>query len=140
MTWWLYQMSVNSEKGWSHDEYEKEVREGYTTKRSVWTIRPKGLKPQKGDMIVLFFAWTGDPKGGICGWGEVTGYDEEGGTIDIKPKEPSDRLKREPMLDDTVKDITKRIRGGFFQGNMWEIPPDLLIPIRYRLDKNYRIG
>ncbi len=135
MTWWLYQMSIYSKKGWSHDDYEKNVCEGYTTELTVLTIRPKGLKPQKGDMIVSFFAWAGDPKGGICGWGEVAGYDEEGGTIDFEPKEPSDHLKMKPMLDDRVKDITKRIRLGFFRGNMWEIPPDLLIPIRRILER-----
>lgn len=66
-------MSIHSKKGWSHDDYEKNVCEGYTTNLSVCSIRPKDLKPQKGDMIVPFFAWTRDSQGGICGWGEITG-------------------------------------------------------------------
>ncbi len=131
MVCWLYQMSVNSEKGWSHSEYEKEVREGIpTTGRYAGKVVSEHRKPQKGDMAVLFFAWSGDHKGGICGWAEVLGYDEEQGTIDFEPKEPSDHLKVNPILNDTVKDITKKIRRGFFQGNIWEIPPNLLLPIR----------
>jgi len=127
-------MSIHSDKGWPHEEYEAEVREGIPTKRSAWTVRPKGLKPQKGDMAVLFFAWSGDPKGGICGWAEVLAYDEEGGTIDFEPKEPSDHLKMKPILNDVVKDITKRIRRNMFVGNIWEIPPDLLTKIRQMIE------
>lgn len=137
MTWWLYQMSVKDLRyNFSHAQYRADVCQGKVTKDwEVGTIRPKGLKPQKGDMVVLFYAWIGDPEGGICGWGEVTGYDEEGKTIDFEPKKPSDHLKMKPMLDDTVKDITKRIRLGYFRGNMWEIPLDLLIPIRRMIER-----
>lgn len=134
MTYWLYQMSINSPNGWSHDDYQKAVCERNVTTRGVWRIQPKDLKPQKGDMIVLFFAWSGDPKGGICGWGEVMGYDEDEKNIDILPIKPSDYLKMNPILNAKVKDITKRIRR-VFRGNMWKIEPDLLKPIRQMVEQ-----
>lgn len=136
MAYWLYQMSIHSENGWSHDEYEKEVREGTSTE-GMYALKvrsPSGIKPQKGDMAILFFAWSGDPKGGICGWAEVLQYDEAEETIDLKPREPTDRLKVKPILNETVKDITKRIRRGFFQGNIWEVPPDLVLPFKQMIE------
>lgn len=136
MTAWLYQMHNKSKNFWgNHNEYEETVREGIIVELLAGkVVSNTGSKPKTGDTLTLFFAWTGDLKGGICGWGEVINYDEDAGTISVEPRNPSDLLKLKPILNGAVKDITKRIRHHFYQGNMWEIPPDLFITIRQMIE------
>jgi hypothetical protein len=136
MTCWLYQMSVNSKNGESYEKYKEEVNEGDITSWEIRKVRPDGLKPKKGDTIVLFYSWSRGSRGGIYGWAEVMAYDEKQKTIDFVPKKPSNNLKYEPILDAKVKAVTKAIRNNFYMGTMWKIPPDKEIQIRQMLEKS----
>jgi hypothetical protein len=124
---------------WSHDEYESSVNEGEETTYDVYKLRGKDKNPRKGDMIVLFYAPTKDPKGGICGYGEVSGYDEHVKTIDFRPVWPSDYLKTKPMWNHTVKGIIDKVRLGYPRGNMWIITPDLFTRLRQMIDQIQRL-
>src|SRR5271157_2961526 len=117
MTGWLYQMIADKRTSgyWSHEQYQATVCEGKYTTYDVRKLRSKsGKKIQPGDILVLFYAWSGDSKGGIYGWGKVAQYNEERSTIKFRPMRPSDYLKMHPILDDEIKEITKIIRLGYF--------------------------
>ena len=127
MAYWLYQMSSNI---WSSGSYRIEVWEGEPTNWEINRKVPKVNSPQPGDIIILFFAPTGESDPGIYGWAVIVRFDEH--EIRFIPSPPSDYMKMNPVWDNDVKNIIHQIRP-VAQGTLWEIEEKYFKALRQKI-------
>ena len=128
MAYWLYQMSSNY---WSSGQYRVEVWEGEHTNWPTSKKVPKDSSLQPGDIMILFYAPSGEPDPGVYGWSVVIRGDDE--EVRFIPSTPSDYMKMNPMWDDDVKIIIDKIRGPVAMGTLWEIKDNLFMQLRLKM-------
>lgn len=128
MAYWLYQMSSPV---WSSGLYRLEVWEGEHTNWQISRKVPKNKSPQMGDIMVLFYAPSGESDPGIYGWAVVIRFD--GYEVRFMPSSPSDYMKMNPVWDDDVKNIIDQIRGRVATGTVWEIEDSLFKQLRQKI-------
>lgn len=131
MAYWLYQMSSTV---WAPDQYRIEVWEGEHTNWQTNRVVPKGNSPQPGDIMLLFYAPTGESDPGIYGWVVVTRFDD--GEVRFRPSSPSDYLKMNPVWDDDIKNIIGQIRGKVATGTVWKINEELFKQLRKKITQH----
>jgi len=133
MAYWLYQMSSSV---WSSGLYRLEVWEGEHTNWQINRKVPQNKSPQTGDIMVLFYAPSGESDPGIYGWAVVIRFD--GYEARFMPSSPSDYLKMNPVWNDDVKKIIDKIRGPVKTGTVWEIEESLFKQLRQKIAKHIK--
>lgn len=128
MAYWLYQMSSNY---WSSGLYRVEVWEGEHTNWPTSKKVPKDSSLQPGDIMMLFYAPSGEPDPGVYGWATVIRGDDE--EVRFIPCPPSDYMKMNPVWDNDVKTIIDKIRGPVATGTLWEIEDKLFKQLRQKI-------
>ncbi len=128
MAYWLYQMSATV---WSPASYRLEVWEGEHTNWEISRKVPKTKDPQPGDIMILFYAPSGESDPGIYGWAVVVMFD--GYEVRFMPSSPSDYMKMNPLWNDDVKNIIDQIRGPVATGTVWEIEESLFKQLRQKI-------
>jgi hypothetical protein len=116
---------------WSSDLYRLEVWEREYTNWAISRKVPKNKSPQPGDIMVLFYAPSGESDPGIYGWAVVIRFD--GYEIRFMPSSPSDYMKMNPVWSDDVKNIVDQIRGPVATGTMWKIEESLFKQLRQKI-------
>ena len=131
MTLWLYQMNATK---WPLERYRAEVWEGSVTQN--WTLGESPRKPKDisaGDLIILFFVKAGTRDSGIYGWAIVTFFDKELEQIHFRPVPPSDYLKMNPVPEEEVNGIIRKIRGRFAQMAMFKVNDEEFQELRQKI-------
>lgn len=125
MSAWLYQNVTNNNEPWGPNEYRMEVWEGIPVTWPVGTIRSRGNQKKivRGDIVVFFFAKTGNLEPGIYGWGIILEIIESKTRNRIKFQvcAPSDYRKIAVAWDLELEKLVNRIRGKMTQATMWSI-------------------
>lgn len=128
MAYWLYQMSSNI---WEPEQYRIEVWEGEHTNWQINRKVPKKSSPEPGDIMLLFYAPSGETDPGIYGWVVVTRFDGE--EVRFRPSSPSDYMKMNPVWDEDIKDLINEIRGKVATGTLWEIDEEIYKQLRQKI-------
>jgi hypothetical protein len=116
---WLYQMSAQLDPKWGPAEYRAQAWEDTPI---TWpTHRVTGGVPAIGDVVVTFFAPSGNPDPGIYGLGIITNVFPSRDHFEFRLCPPSDQLKTVPMWDTRLKRLVDRVRGRVKQGTLWPI-------------------
>jgi len=134
---WLYQMRCTQD--WRPEDYRLEIWE---RNRTIWpagNILPRGLgSVTSGDILVLFFAKSGNDYPGIYGWGVIYDYDQRRNKIAFQPTPPSDYLKSDPLWDDDLHRLLDHIRENAGRKTLWGVTWDEFSLIRHKLRE--RVG
>lgn len=106
MNTWLYQLNA---KHWSPKNFRHDIWEG---RRWYWEFGQKrgAGSPEPGDVIVFYYARTGNPDPGVYGWAVVDSLTEEHGLY-FTPCAPTNWLKMDPWQSDELAELVKVIRG-----------------------------
>jgi len=131
MAMWLYQLS---QLKWPPSRFRVEIWEGERWRWDTLKIQrldPERKGPQPGDIVVFYYAPYGGQEGGFYGWSVITEfYEAETKYLYFRPVAPTDFMKMHPWNDEKSKEIVDRIRGGFRQGTLWYVPPEIADEIR----------
>jgi len=124
---WLYQMA--NREDWGTADYRVGVWEG---KVIVWPAgkitASDGLRPSRGDTVILFFAPSGNRKPGVYGMGVV--IDLRNDRLRFRLCRPSDYMKLDPLWTKTTMRTIDQVRGLVKQGTLWRMTPEQLCSIQ----------
>ena len=124
MNYWLHQLS---ETNYQISEYRQEIWENNNENWRLGKITPQGSSPEKGDIVVFYYAKSKAFDYGIMGWGIVLRYDPVDSNektikeMRFRVASPSDYLKMSPLHTDKIVDVIDEIRGNSYQGTLWKI-------------------
>lgn len=136
MATWLYQIDS---KSWPQERYRIEIWEG---ERWHWPVGQKstqGHEPEAGDVIVFYYAKSGNTDPGFFGWAIILEWLPEDSSVYFRAVAPSDHLKMDPWWDAGAESLANDIRGAMKQRTLWFVDHELAVRLRAGV-KNWMVG